>query len=114
MSGIGDFVHLVDVAKAGPTPDDPEGGYAETWIPLDPPQWYCSIAAASARDLERVSGGLTTTTATYLIRGRYHPQLTAACRITFQARGFEVVSVQNDNEQRDLMTVIATEVIDGT
>jgi hypothetical protein len=111
MSGIGDFVHLVSLAKAGPTPDDPEGGYDRTWIALDPPTWYCSISAASARDLEQISGGLYAATATHLIRGRYHPQLAPDCRITFRDRVFEVASVQNQDQQQDLLLVVATELI---
>jgi len=114
MSGIGDFVHLVSLAKAGPTPDDPEGGYDRTWIALDPPTWYCSISAASARDLEQISGGLYAATATHLIRGRYHPQLAPDCRITFRDRVFEVASVQNQDQQQDLLLVVATELIGVT
>lgn len=114
MSGIGDFVHLVELSKAGPTPDDPEGGYSRTFVALNPPVWYCSITAASARDLERVSGGLVTQTATHLIRGRYHPQLTADCRITFRGRAFEVTSVQDRNQQQNEMDVLAVELLNET
>jgi len=113
MAGIGEYVHLVSLTKAGPTPDDPEGGYDETWIPLDPPIWYCSIVEASARDLERISGGLTTQTATHLIRGRFHAQLAADCRITFRGRVFEVSSVHDRDQQRIDVDVIAREVTTG-
>lgn len=109
MAGIGDFVHVVSLAKAGATPDDPEGGYSETWIALDPPTWYCSIREATARDLERISGGLTTQSATHLIRGRYHAQLAKDCRITFRGRVFDVSSVHVELEQLALMTVMAVE-----
>jgi len=112
MSGIGAYVHLVEVsAKAGPPVEDPEGGYTETWIPLDPPMWYCAIEAASTRDLERIRGGGMTTTATHIIRGRYHGQLRADCRIVFQGRTFDVASVQDVAERKTEMAVIACEVI---
>jgi len=114
MAGIGEYVHLVSLTKAGPTPDDPEGGYDETWIPLDPPTWYCAIREASARDLERISGGLTTQTATHLLRGRYHPQLGEDCRITFRGRVFEVSSVHDPDQQQIDVDVIAREVTTGT
>ena len=111
MAGIGDFVHLVSLAKAGATPDDPEGGYTETWIALNPPTWYCSIREATARDLERISGGLTTQTATHLIRGRYHAELSKDCRIAFRNRVFDVSTVHIDDEQQATITVLAVERI---
>ena len=114
MSGIGDYVHLVGLEHAAATPDDPEGGYTPTYDPLDPPTWYCSIQAATARDLEQISGGMTTTQATHVLRGPYHPQLTPACRITFRDRVFEVTSVQDRDQQQVDLDVVAVELIDTT
>jgi head-tail adaptor len=111
MSGIGDYVHLVELDKPTATPDDPEGGYTPQYVPLDPPTWYCSIQAATARDLERISGGAQTQLATHLIRGPYHPQLTADCRITFRDRVFEVGSVQDRDQLQVELDVIAHELI---
>lgn len=110
MSGIGEYVHLVSVATAGPTTDDPEGGFVETWVPLDPPAWYCSIVPATLDNLERISGGGLTATATHVLRGRYHPQLSADCRITFGARILSVSSVHDPDNTRAALTVIAHEV----
>jgi SPP1 family predicted phage head-tail adaptor len=112
MSGIGEYVHLVELSKASATPDDPEGGYTQEYVPLDPAVWYCQITAATAQDLERVSGGLTTQQATHLIRGRYHPQLTADCRVSFRGRVFEIRSVQDRDQQRTDLDVLAVEVLD--
>ena len=114
VTGIGAYVHLVSLAKAGPTPDDPEGGYSETWLPLDPPTWYCSIREASARDLERISSGLTSQVATHLLRGRYHAQLGPDCQVTFRGRVFMVSSVHDADQQQIDIDVVARELTTGT
>ena len=100
MAAIGQYRHRVTLVEPTSVPD-PDGGYIETWGPLDPPVWDCAIQAASLRDLQRVSGGAVETTATHLVRGRYHPQLSAAARILFRDRTFEVQSV-HDREQRQI------------
>ena len=110
MSGIGEFAHLVEVWHAGPTVKDPEGGFTETWIPLDPPIWYCAIAPVTLRDLERLSGGGITQTATHMIRGRYHPTLAGDCRITFRGRTFDVASVHDPDQRQIAIAVVAHEV----
>jgi head-tail adaptor len=110
-TGIGAFMHLVELARPGVTPDDPEGGFERTWIALNPATWYCSITAATARDLERIAGGAYSATATHLIRGRYHPQLAPDCRITFQSRVFDVASAQVDDQAQATMTLVAIELI---
>jgi hypothetical protein len=110
MSGIGDYVHLVALERAAATPDDPEGGYDPAFAPLVPPTWYCAIDAATTRDLERISGGMITTHATHLIRGAYHPQLAANCRIRFRDRIFDVVSVHDRDQLQTDLDVIAREV----
>ena len=113
MSGIGEYAHLVTLATAGPTVDDPEGGYVETWVPLTPPTWYCSIVPATLDALERISGGGLTQTATHVLRGRYHPTLTADCRITFRGRVLSVSSVHDPDQSQFLLTVIAHEITTG-
>jgi head-tail adaptor len=100
---IGQFRHVVTLLVPGvPATPDPDGGWGgDPWVPLSPSTWHCSIEAASARDLQRLSGGTISSTATHLVRGRYHPQLSAQARIQFGARLFDVQSV-HDLEQRQI------------
>lgn len=110
MAAIGQYRHLVSLVQAGPPTPDPDGGWIDTWVPLDPPTWHCSIEAASLRDLQRISGGAISATATHLLRGRYHAQLSAKARVQFRDRMFEVQSV-HDREQRQMeLEVVCAEV----
>jgi SPP1 family predicted phage head-tail adaptor len=112
MAPIGQYRQRVQVERRTTTPD-PDGGYLEVWVPLDPPTWDCAIQAASLRDLQRISGGAVNATATHLVRGRYHAQLAANARILFRDRTFEVQSV-HDREQRQIeLEVICHELTSG-
>ena len=106
---IGDFRHLVDLVEPGPPQQDAGGGWIDTWVALDPPQWYCSIQAASLRDLQRISGGTVSATATHLLRGHYHPQLSAKARIVFRDRTFDVQSVHDVDQRQLTVEVICAE-----
>jgi SPP1 family predicted phage head-tail adaptor len=109
---LGEYRHRVQVERKTSTPD-PDGGYLEVWLPLDPPTWDCAIQAASLRDLQRISGGTVNATATHVLRGRYHAQLSADARILFRDRTFEVQSV-HDREQRQMfLEVICHELTSG-
>jgi head-tail adaptor len=108
---IGDYRHVVTLTTAGDPAIDDAGGYAEAGVPLDPATWHCSIAAASARDLERVGGGQVSSTASHVIRGRYHPGLTEHGRIQFGSRVFEVESVHDRDERQLEIEVIARELL---
>jgi head-tail adaptor len=109
-TAIGQFRHVVSLVVPGASTPDPDGGWGgEAWVPLDPPTWHCSIQAASLRDLQRLSGGVLSTTATHVLRGRYHPQLTRNARIQFGNRVFDVESVHDQDERRIEVEVIAHE-----
>jgi SPP1 family predicted phage head-tail adaptor len=102
---IGAYRHRVTLEQPGDPVPDGEGGYTETFAPLDPPTWDCSIQAATLRDLERQIAGTIQASATHLVRGRYHPGITTETRILFEGRQLAVQSVQNV-EERDLETVL--------
>jgi head-tail adaptor len=106
---VGQYRHLVSLVQPGPPTPDPDGGWGETWVPLTPSTWHCAIQAASLRDLQRLSGGLLSTTATHVLRGRYHAQLTRAARIQFGDRVFDVESVHDLEERQIEHEVIAHE-----
>jgi SPP1 family predicted phage head-tail adaptor len=108
---IGQYRHLVSLVQPGTAPPDPDGGWGETWVPLTPPTWHCAIQAASARDLQRLSGGTISTTATHLVRGRYHPQLSAKARIQFGARVFDVQSVHDLDQRQIEVECICAEIV---
>jgi len=103
------YRHVVTLDTAGAPALDDAGGYTEPPIALVPATWHCSIAAATARDLERVAGGVVSATATHILRGRYHAQLSEAARITFGDRVFDVESVHDRDERQTELEVIARE-----
>ena len=98
---LGQFRHVVQLVQPGPPVQTEGGGWTDAWIPLNPPVWHCAIQAASLRDLQRISGGTVSTTATHLVRGRYHAQLSAKVRMLFRDRSFDVQSV-HDVDQRQV------------
>lgn len=111
VTPIGAFRHFVTLDTAGTPQPDGAGGYTEPPIPLTPATWFCSIQAASARDLERVGVGAISATATHILRGRYHAQLTNAARVHFGDRTFAVESVHDRDERRIELEVIARELL---
>lgn len=110
MAAVGVYRHRIGLANPGKAIPDGDGGYTEVWTPLDPPQVDASIQAASSMDLERLTGGSVLTTATHLVRLRFHPQVTTATRITFGARTFEVQSAQNVDERDVALLLICVEL----
>jgi SPP1 family predicted phage head-tail adaptor len=110
MTAFGTFRHLVTLEAPGDPVPDGSGGYTEGWAPLTPAAWHCAIEAATAADLERLIAGTAQTTATHLVRGRFHPGITTATRITFRGRVLEVQSVQNDAERNLTLTLVCAEV----
>ena len=109
MTAVGVFRHVVRLVTQGPPVQDEGGGWVESWVPLNPPIWHCAITAASLRDLQRVSGGTVSTTATHLVRGRYHPQLSAKARLLFGDRTFEVQTVHDVEQRRIELEVVCAE-----
>ena len=114
MANLSSFRHVVTLEIPGPPAVDDAGGYTEAWFPLDPPTWHCSIQAASATDLERITAGLVTATASVVLRGRYHAGLVAAgpsARVQFRGRTFEIASVHNVDERDLELEVMARELV---
>jgi len=117
MTAIGTFRHLVTLTAPGPPELDPAGGYVETWTPLNPASWHCSIRAATAADVERIGGGTITTTTALVLRGRYHAELVtkaAAARIAFKGRTFTIASVHDRDERGIELELLAREVTGTT
>jgi head-tail adaptor len=111
MPALGQYRHRVALAAPGEPVPDPDGGYAETFTPLDPPEWDCSIQQASARTLEALGAGSLVAQATHLVRGRYHPGITTQTRITFGARALNVLYVANRDERNIETDLVCSELV---
>lgn len=108
---IGSLRHLATFENpSGPIPDG-DGGYTRTYVPLSPSQLWVDIRQASVRDLERATAGTVMSSATHIIRGRFHPDVTTKTRITFRGRIFEVQGVNNVQERNTEMEIVAAEVV---
>ena len=93
-----------------PVPDG-EGGYTETWSPLDPATWYVRITPARASDAERVLAGTLVTHRTYLVHGRWHPQISTKARMVHKNQVYLITSVENI-DARDLEMELTADLQD--
>jgi head-tail adaptor len=108
---LGQRNKLVLLQNPGPAVPDGEGGSTPSWIDLAPRSLYVSIAPATAKDLERVQGGTTISTNTYILEGAYHPQVTTQTRVLFGARLFSVTGAANPLEQNVDLVLVCVEVV---
>jgi head-tail adaptor len=108
---IGEYRHLVTFQGPGAVVPDGDGGWTTTYGDLDPAQWYVSIEPATARDLERVAAGTILSTATHIVKGRYHPGVTLQSRMIFQGRTFSITGKANVEERGIYMELVAVEVV---
>lgn len=111
QSAIGERRHLVTLQNPGPAIPDGEGGFTQTWTDLTPATWYCAIDPATARDLEKVTAGTILSTASHVLRGKYHAGITTLTRVLFNGRTFQVSGVANPEERGMETIAIATEVV---
>ena len=107
----GKYRHLVRFQNPGANVPDGEGGFTQSWTDLTPATWYVSIEPASARDLERIAPNTVSSTASHIIKGDFHPQVTTKTRILFGARAFEVTGKQNVEERSIVMELVAVETV---
>lgn len=107
---LGDYRHTVHVENPGPPVADADGGFTQTWSDAVPAYWPCSIDPATTRDLERVAAGTILATASHVVKGRYHPQITTQTRLMFGTREFHVTGVSNPQE-RNIQTVALCEEV---
>jgi len=98
-TSIGDRPHLVLLQNPGPVIPDGDGDFTQTWTDLAPRSLYVSIEPATSKDLERVAAGTVMSTATQILKGPYHPQITTKTRVLFGARQFSVTGVASPEER---------------
>lgn len=111
QTNIADRPHRVSFQNPGPAAPDGEGGTVPSWTDLTPPALSVKIAPATAANLERVTSGTVLATATHVITGPYHPQVTTQTRILFNGRQFSVTGVSNREERNVDMTLVCKEVV---
>jgi head-tail adaptor len=110
-TSISEYRHLVTFQNPGASIPDGDGGWTTTFADLSPAQWYVSIEPATARDLERVAAGTVLSTATHIVRGRYHPGVTLSSRMIFNGRTFSITGKANVEERSIFMELVAVEVV---
>lgn len=103
--------HLVRLQNPGVAVPDGDGGYTQTWNDLAPANVYVQIRPASARDLERVASGTVLSTATHVVTGPYHPDVTTQTRVVFADRTFNVTGVSSPDERQIEMVLVCVEVV---
>lgn len=78
---------------------DQAGGYTETWAAIAGGETFASIEPVSQGVAERVLGAKAATVATHLVRLRYLPAVTTACRVVYGTRTFDVRAVADVRER---------------
>jgi hypothetical protein len=88
----GDRRHVVTLQNPGPT--EPV-----TWIiDLDPPTWHVSLSQLTGDDIGvfiEPAAGTPISSATYAVRGDFHPGVTTQTRMLLGAQVFAITSVEN-------------------
>jgi SPP1 family predicted phage head-tail adaptor len=110
-TAIADRPHRVTLQNPGPAIPDGDGGYTQSWTDLVPPALSVKIAPATQRDLERVIAGTVMSTATHIVTGPFHPQVTTKTRVLFNGRQFSVVGVADPEEGQVEMILVCVEVV---
>jgi head-tail adaptor len=83
---IGEMRHVITLENPVAQVPDGDGGYTESWAPLVPGKAYASIVGANARSLERFFASTVTVQATYIVKMRFHPDVSTQTRISWVDR----------------------------
>ena len=87
----GDYRHLVTFQNPGPT-------VPVTWIDLDPPTWFVTLSQVTGDDIGvyiEPTAGTPISSASYLVRGDFHPGVTTQTRMVWESQMFAITSVDN-------------------
>jgi hypothetical protein len=85
----GDWRHAVTLQNPGP---------AGTWTDLDPATWYVSLSQVTGDNIGvfyEPAAGTPISSATYLVRGDFHPGVTTQTRMVLGSQTFAITSVDN-------------------
>lgn len=107
---IGELRQVGTLSAPGtPTPDG-DGGFTQTYTPLDPAEWRFAIEKASVRAAERHFAATVTAHASYIMTGRFHAGITTQTRIVWVDRAGEThtgnVLDVDDPEGAGVQTVV--------
>ena len=109
---IGDFRHVVTFQDPSAAVPDGAGGYTQTWADLQPAQWFVQVQQAPIGDLERTAaGGSVITTASHVVRGRYHPGVSTKTRMLFNGKTYSITGTRTPDERGILMELAAVEQV---
>jgi len=114
---IGSMRQVVTLSAPGVAVPDGDGGFTQTFTPLNPSEWRCAIESASVRASERIFGGTVMAHAAYIMTGRFHSGITTNTRLAWTDRAGEA-HVGNaldvvDTEGAGVETVaLVSEVVD--
>jgi head-tail adaptor len=86
---IGSLRQVGTLSAPSASVPDGDGGFTQTWTPLDPAEWRFAIQVASVRAAERLFAGTVTAHASYIFTGRFHPGITTKTRIVWVDRSGE-------------------------
>lgn len=108
---IGTLRHLVTVQNPAAPVSDGDGSYTQTPADAEPDRVWASITPATARELERVAAGTVISTATHIVRMRFHAAVTTQSRLLFGSRVFHVTGVANPEERSRETIALCAEVV---
>jgi len=83
---IGAMRNLVTVDNPGAAVSDGDGGFMLTYVAANPPEWWAAIDRAGVAASERLFAGTVLTHGTYILRGRFHEEMTTESRVTWVDR----------------------------
>ena len=92
---IGAYRHLVTFQNPAPVTPDGDGAWVESWVDCTPATWHVSITPATQADLERLAAGTLISSASHVVRGRFHPDLSTLSRMLWNAEVFAITGVVN-------------------
>jgi len=108
---LGDRIHRVTFQNPAPATPDGDGGYLETWADCTPAAWKVAITPATTQDLERVAAGTVISSASHLVEGAFHPQVTTKTRMLFAGQTFAITGKVNVDMRSVDMLCGAVEVV---
>ena len=107
---IGSLRQVGTLSNPGTPVPDGDGGFTQSYTPLNPAEWRFAIEVASTRAAERHFAATVTAHAAYILTGRFHPDIDTKTRILWTDRsGYvhtgEVLDV-DDTEGAGVETVV--------
>lgn len=83
---LGNLRNLVTVETPGSPVADGDGGFTLAYTAAAQPQWWAAIQTATTRAAERIFAGTVTAHATYILNGRFHPEIGMQTRLSWTDR----------------------------